>query len=169
MTQKYGIARFQAIKVSQLPPQDQQNPVVNNNPNSSKDGIYPYNAPQQRSQEPVVTSTSGTQSSKPESAEPDYGSRVGKLQTLLANRSFHRDVQQPPSVPTGDNQENLGIAKEQFNMQDVNYREMIPYLAKQADKDFNKMATYSAISGLGGAISGANAQYQQWWGGGLVK
>lgn len=172
MTQpNYGIARLQAaFKTSNLPPQDQQNPVYNNNPNSAADNKYPYNPPKQRAQEPVVTSSDGTQSSKPESHEQNYGSGVLRLQAALANRSIQqRDVQQPPSVPTGDNQENLGIAKEKFNMQDINYKEMIPYLAKQADKDFNKMATYSAISGLGGAISGANAQYQSWWGGGLVK
>lgn len=171
MTQpNYGIARLQAaFKTSNLPPQDQQNPVYNNNPNSAADNKYPYNPPKQRAQEPVVTSSDGTQSSKTESPEQNYGSGVLRLQSVLANRSFHRDVQQPQTIPNADNTANLGIAKEQFNMQDTNYKEMIPYLAKQADKDFNKMATYSAISGLGGAISGANAQYQSWWGGGLVK
>lgn len=173
MTQpNYGIAKLQAaFKTSNLPAQDQQNPVYNNNPNSAADNKYPYNPPQQRAQEPVVTSSDGTQSSKPESHEQNYGSGVLRLQAALANRSIQRDVQQPQPVPNADvdGRANLGIAKEQFNMQDVNYKEMIPYLQKQADKDFNKMALYSAISGLGGAISGANTRYQEYWSGGLVK
>jgi len=165
MTQpNYGIARLQtALKVSKLPPQDQQDPIVNNNPNSSKDGNYPYNPPQQRAQEPVVTSTDGTASAKVEPHEQNYGSGVLRLQAALANRSIQRDVQQPQTIKNVDSRANLGIAKEQFNMQDVNYKEMIPYLQQQADKDFNKMATYGGISRLGAALSGANAEYQKWW------
>jgi hypothetical protein len=171
MTQpNYGIARLQAaFKTSKLPPQDQQNPVYNNNPNSAADNKYPYNPPQQRAQEPIVTDANGTQSSKTASPEQNYGSGVLRLQAALANRSIQRDVQQPQTIPNVDSRANLGIAKEQFNMQDVNYKEMIPYLQQQADKDFNKMALYSAISNLGGAISGANTCYQEYWNGGLVK
>lgn len=170
MTQpNYGIARFQAaIKTSLLPPQDQQNPVYNNNPNSAADNKYPYNPPQQRAQEPVVTSSDGTQSSKVQPAEQNYGSGVLRLQAALANRSLQRDVKQPQTLSNPDNSANLGIAKEKLGMQDVNYKEMIPYLQKQANKDFNKMAMYSALSGLGNAISGS-AGYQQYWSGGLVK
>lgn len=171
MTQPtYGIARLQAtFKTANLPPQDQQNPVYNNNPNSAADNKYPYNPPKQRAQEPIVTDANGTQSSKTESPEQNYGSGVLRLQAALANRSIQRDVQQAQTIPNADNRANLGIAKEQFNMQDINYKEMIPYLEKWQDRSFNKDALYAAISNLGGAISGANARYQEYWSGGLVK
>ena len=170
MTQpNYGIAKFQAaFKRANLPPQDQQNPVYNNNPNSAADNQYPYNPPQQRAQEPVVTSTDGTTSSKPASPEQNYGSGVLRLQAALANRSIQRDVQQPQTIPNADNRANLGIP-EQLDYEPANYKKMVEYTQKQADKDFNKMALYSAISGLGGAISGANTRYQEYWSGGLVK
>lgn len=53
MTQpNYGIARYQsAIRTSLLPSQDQQNPVLNSNPNSTADNKYPYNTPKQRAQD----------------------------------------------------------------------------------------------------------------------
>lgn len=159
-TSKYGISRFQsAIKVSQLPPQSQQNPTVNNNPNSSKDGTYPYNAPQQRSQEPIVTSSSGTQSSKPVQPQPDYESRVTRLQERL------NIATKPQPVQAVDN---LKIAKEQQHMQDVNYKEMIPYLEEWQNRSFNRDATYAGIKELGNALGG-NVDYKQWWSGGLVK
>lgn len=168
MTQpNYGITRFQAaIKTSLLPPQDQQNPVYNNNPNSAADNKYPYNPPLQRAQEPVVTSSDGTQSSKVQPAEQNYGSGVLKLQAKLANRSLQRDVQQPQTV----NADNSGILKtvDQLGLEKANYKEMVEYTQKQANKDFNKMALYSSLSNLGGAISG-NARYQEYWSGGLVK
>lgn len=171
MTQpNYGIARLQsAFKTANLPPQDQQNPVYNNNPNSAADNKYPYNPPKQRAQEPVVTSSDGTQSSKVQPAEQNYGSGVLRLQAALANRSLQRDVQQPQTIPNVDNRANLDIAKEQFNMQDVNYKEMLPYLEKMQNRAASRDALYAAISGLGGAISGANARYQEYWSGGLVK
>ena len=169
MTQpNYGIARFQAaIKTSLLPPQDQQNPVYNNNPNSAADNKYPYNPPKQMAQEPVVTSNDGTTSSKPESAEQNYGSGVLKLKAKLANRSLQRDVEQPPTV-NADNSSNLRIP-DLLGYEPANYKKMVEYTQKQANKDFDRMAMYSAISGLGGAISGANARYQEYWSGGLVK
>lgn len=169
MTQpNYGIARFQAaIKTSLLPPQDQQNPVYNNNPNSAADNKYPYNPPLQRAQEPVVTSSDGTQSSKVQPAEQNYGSGVLRLQAALANRSLQRDVQQPPTV-NADNSSNLRIP-DLLGYEPANYKKMVEYTQKQANKDFDRMAMYSAISGLGGAISGANARYQEYWSGGLVK
>lgn len=164
----YGIARYQAaIKTSLLPPQDQQNCVYNNNPNSAADNKYPYNPPQQRAQEPVVTSSDGTTSSKVEPPEQNYGSGVLRLQAALANRSIQRDVQQPQTIPNADNRANLGIP-EQLDYEPANYK-MIEYTQKQANKDFDRMALYSAISGLGGAISGANTRYQEYWSGGLVK
>ncbi len=166
---KYDIARFtSAIQTSKLPPQDQQNPVYNNS-NSSANNNYPYNPPKQMAQEPVITSSDGTVSSKPEPAEQNYGSGVLKLQSKLANLSLQRDVKQPQTLPNPDNSANLGIAKEKLEMQDVNYKKTIPYLQKQANKDFNKMALYSSLSNLGSAISGANTRYQEYWSGGLVK
>ncbi len=167
---KYGISRFQsAIETSKLPPQDQQNPVYNNNSNSSANNTYPYNPPKQMAQEPVITGNDGAQSSKPEPAEQNYGSGVLKLQAKLANLSLQRDVQQPQTLPNPDTSGNMSISKQQNNMQDANYKEMIPYLQKQANKDFNRMALYSAMSNLGSSISGANARYQEYWSGGLVK
>lgn len=168
-TTSYGLARFQsAIKVSKLPPQDQQNPVHNNNPNSSANDSYPYNPPKQRAQEPVVTSSDGTQSTKVEPHEQNYGSGVLKLQANLANRSIQRDVQQPQTIPNADNRANL-TTPDQQGYEKGNYKEIIDYVRRQGNKDFDKMATYSALSGLGGAISGANANYKEWWSGGLVK
>ncbi|MUL39438.1 hypothetical protein [Gloeocapsopsis dulcis] len=169
MTQpNYGIARYQsAIKVSQLPSQDQQNPVYNNNPNSAADNNYPYNPPQQRAQEPIVTDANGTQSSKPASPEQNYNRGLLGLRVAL-KRSLQRDVQQPPTVPNANNSPNLGIAKEQFNMQDVNYKEMIPYLEKMQNRAFNRDAVFMGAANLGNALGG-NASYQQWWSGGLVK
>lgn len=165
----YGIARYQAaLQTSLLPPQDQQNPVYNNNPNSAADNKYPYNPPQQKAQEPIVTDANGTQSSKPASPEQNYGSGVLRLQAALANRLIQRDVQQPPAIPNANNGANLGIAKEQFNMQDVNYKEMIPYLEKWQNRAFNRDAIYSGLTNLGNALGG-NVSYQQWWSGGLVK
>lgn len=167
---KYSIARFtSAIQTSKLPPQDQQNPVYNNNPNSSADNNYPYNPPKQMAQEPIVTSNDGTTSSKPEPAEQNYGSGVLKLQAKRANLSLQHDVQQPQTLPNPDTSGNLSISKQQNNMQDANYKEMIPYLQKQANKDFNRMALYSGLSNLGSAISGSNTRYQEYWSGGLVK
>lgn len=91
---KYGLARFQsAIGTSKLPPQDQQNPVYNNNPNSLLDNTYPYNAPKQRATEPVVTSSDGTTSSKTEPAEQDYGSGVLKLKAKLPNTQIPTLIQ----------------------------------------------------------------------------
>lgn len=169
MTQPYGIARLQAaFKTSNLPPQDQQNPVYNNNPNSSANNSYPYNPPQQRAQEPVVTSTDGTKAAKPESHEQNYGSGVLRLQAALANRSIQRDVQQPQTIKNADNRANLGIP-EQLDYEPANYKKMVEYSQKQANKDFDRMALYSSISNLGGAISGANTRYQEYWTGGLVK
>lgn len=164
----YGIARLQsAIQTSKLPPQDQQNPVHNNNPNSSANNQYPYNPPLQRAQEPIVTSSDGTQSAKVEPHEQNYGSGVLRLQAALANRSLQRDVQQPPTV-NADNSSNLKIPG-QLDYEPANYKKMVEYTQKQANKDFDRMAMYSAISGLGGAISGANTRYQEYWSGGLVK
>lgn len=170
MTQpNYGIARYQAaIKTSLLPPQDQQNPVHNNNPNSAADNKYPYNPPKQKAQEPIVTDANGTQSSKTESPEQNYGSGVLRLQSALANRSIQRDVQMPQTIPNADNRANLGIP-EQLDYEPANYKKMVEYTQKQANKDFDRMALYSSISNLGGAISGANARYQEYWTGGLVK
>lgn len=170
MTQpNYGIARFQAaIKTSLLPPQDQQNPVYNNNPNSAADNKYPYNPPKQRAQEPVVTSSDGTQSSKIEPHEQNYGTGVLRLQAALANRSLQRDAQQPQTIASADNRDNLKIP-DLLGYEPANYKNMVEYTQKQANKDFDRMAMYSAISGLGGAISGANARYQEYWSGGLVK
>lgn len=172
-TSKYGIAKFQsAIKTSMLPPQDQQNPVHNNNPNSSANGTYNYNPTKQRAQEPVITSTDGTQSAKiePHEQKPGSGSGVLRLQSGLANRSIQRDVQQPQTVPNSDvdGRANLTIP-DQLGYERNNYREMVEYTQKQANKDFGKMALYSALSNLGGSISGANARYQEYWSGGLVK
>lgn len=167
---KYGIARLtSAIQTSKLPPQDQQNPVHNNNPNSSANNQYPYNPLLQRAQEPIVTSSDGTQSAKVEPHEQNYGSGVLRLQAALANRSRERDVQQPQTIPNVDTRANLDIAKEQFNMQDVNYKEMLPYLEKMQSRAASRDALYAGISGLGAAISGANARYQEYWSGGLVK
>lgn len=63
-------------------------------------------------------------------------SGILRLQAALANRSLQCDVQQPQTIPNLNNRAILGIAKEQFNTQDINYKEMIPYLQTQANKHF---------------------------------
>lgn len=154
----YGIAKLQAaFKRANLPPQDQQNPVYNNNPNSSANNTYNYNPAANRAQEPIVTSTDGTQSSKPVQPQPDYESRVTRLQKLLNTAT------RPQTVPDADNRANLGIP-EQLKYKPNNYEETVKFLQQQSDRDFNKAAAYSGISRLGAALSGANAEYQRWWG-----
>lgn len=172
------------LKIAPLPKQSQIDPVHNNSPSSSANGQYPYQPQQQRAQEPVVTSTDGTKSSKPVEAQQHQGTGVLRLQAVLANRRYEAS-QQPASqqqatttaptqqmpasqqqapqlLPSQDNSANLKIS-EQLGYLPVNYQEMVEYTQKQSNKDFDRLATFSGISRLGAALSGANADYQSWW------
>lgn len=163
----YGIARYQAAyKLSQLPPQDQQDPVHNNNPNSSVNNTYNYNfaSPSGGADEPVVTSTSGDTSPKPVDPYPNYGaSGVARLEARLGIARAKPQTIQPDS----DNSANSKTPDEQGYLKG-DYKEIMKAVQEREDKDFEKKATYGSISAMGNALGG-NVDYQQWWSGGLVK
>lgn len=56
-----------------------------------------------------------------------------------------------PQIPTYDNSSNLNVPKQQ-NYQDVNYKEMIPYLEKWDDRNFDRNAAYAGITALSNAF-----------------
>jgi hypothetical protein len=73
----------------------------------------------------------------------------------------------PQAIASVDNRANLGIP-EQLDYEPANYKKMVEYTQKQANKDFDRMAIYSGVSNLGNSLGG-NVNYQSWWSGGLVK
>lgn len=55
------------------------------------------------------------------------------------------------SIPNGDNRSNLGVASE-LKYQPANYKEMIPYLEKWDDRNFNRNANYAGLASLSNAF-----------------
>lgn len=145
-----GIENFQKVQeTSKLPAQDQQSPVRNEQPTSSIDNSYPYNPQQQKAQEPIVTSSDGTQSSSTVSTDHDPANRT--------HQPYSNSYQPHSTGTTQDNTANLKIADQQ-GYERVNYREMLEALSKYNDKEFGKSASYAGVTRLGG-----NAEYQPWW------
>lgn len=69
-----------------------------------------------------------------------------------SNAPTYDDPSSSSSIPNGENKSNLDIAKDKYNMQDVNYKEILPYLEKMANRNFDRDANYAGLASLSNAF-----------------